>query len=307
VDYSVRIASGTARELVLRNPVIAASGTFGYGTEEGHLFDVQRLGAIVCKGPPLKPRYGNPQPRIAETPSGMLNAIGLENIGVEALIAEKAPVWAAWDVPVIVNIAGESIDEYARMAERLDGVPGISGIEVNISCPNVHAGGAEFGIHPDSAAAVTTAVREATGLPVIVKLTPNTSEIKAVAGAVESAGADALTLINTLKGMAIDIYARKPLLGNVTGGLSGPAVKPVALSMVYEVSKIVKIPVIGCGGICSGTDAMEFFMAGASAVQTGTAGFSKPTAPVSILEGIADFMKKKRIDRLSDVIGAARR
>ncbi len=305
MNLSVRIAPENPRGLTLKNPVMTASGTFGYGTEASHLIDVQKLGAIVCKGTTLKPRYGNPQPRIAETPSGMLNAIGLENIGADALIREKAPVWAGWEVPVIVNIAGESVDDYARLAEKLDVVAGVSGIEVNISCPNVHAGGAEFGVRPDTAAAITSAVRKATSLPLLVKLTPNTAEIKAIARAVAEAGADALTLINTLKGMAIDIYSRKPVLGNITGGLSGPAIKPVALYMVYEVSKIVSIPVIGCGGVSTAADALEFIIAGASAVQTGTAGFSNPPAPLEILAGIRDFMLEKRIASLDDIRGAA--
>jgi dihydroorotate dehydrogenase (NAD+) catalytic subunit len=285
---------------------MTASGTFGYGTETSHLFDIRKLGAIVCKGTFLEPRKGNPQPRIAETPSGILNAIGMEGIGIDALIRDKAPIWAGWDVPVIVNIAGETVEEYATIAERLDQVDGVSGIEVNISCPNIQAGGAEFGIRPDTAAAVTAAVRKATSLPVLVKLTPNTSELTAVAEAVAGEGADSLTLINTLKGMAIDIYSRKPVLGNITGGLSGPAIKPVALYMVHEVTKVVNIPVIGCGGISTATDTLEFIMAGATAVQTGTAGFSNPTAPVEILEGIEDFMNKKQINSLDEIIGAAR-
>ncbi|MFC1947271.1 dihydroorotate dehydrogenase [Chloroflexota bacterium] len=306
VDLSVSLAPNNPRGLLLKNPVMTASGTFGYGTENSHLFDIRKLGAIVCKGTFLEPRDGNPQPRIAETPSGMLNAIGMEGIGIDALIKEKAPVWAGWDVPVIVNIAGETVEEYARIAERLNQVDGVSGIEVNISCPNIQAGGAEFGIKPDTAAAVTSAVRKATSLPVLVKLTPNTSEITAVAEAVAGEGADALTLINTIKGMAIDIYSRKPVLGNITGGLSGPAVKPVALYIVYEVSKVVNIPVIGCGGISTAADALEFIMAGAAAVQTGTAGFSNPSAPVEILEGIEDFMTKKQITSIEEIIGAAR-
>lgn len=306
MDLSVRIAPGNPRSLLLKNPVMTASGTFGYGTEGTHLFDINELGAIVCKGTFMNPRQGNPQPRIAETPSGMLNAIGLEGIGIDAVIREKAPVWAEWEVPVIVNIAGETVEEYAAIAEKLDTVKGIGGIEVNISCPNVHTGGAEFGVHPETAVAVTRAVRKATSLPVIVKLTPNTSEIKAVAAAAAEAGADALTLINTLKGMAIDIYSRKPVLGNVTGGLSGPAIKPVALYMVYEVSRTVDIPVIGCGGIASATDALEFIMAGASAVQAGTAGFSDPYCHIEIIRGIETFMAEKGIENISDIIGAAR-
>jgi dihydroorotate dehydrogenase (NAD+) catalytic subunit len=307
VYLSVRIAPKNSRGLLLNNPVMTASGTFGYGTEDTHLVDIRKLGAIVCKGTFLEPRDGNPQPRIAETPSGMLNAVGMEGIGIDELIREKAPAWAGWEVPVIVNIAGETMDEYARIAEKLDGVDGVSGIEVNISCPNIQAGGAEFGISPDTAAAVTAAVRKATSLPLLVKLTPNTSEIIAVAEAAAAAGADALTLINTLKGMAIDIYSRKPVLGNITGGLSGPAIKPVALYMVYETSRAVDIPVIGSGGISSAADALEFIMAGATAVQVGTAGFSNPLTPVEILEGIEDFLNKKGIESIEEIIAAARR
>jgi dihydroorotate dehydrogenase (NAD+) catalytic subunit len=307
VNLSVQLAPKHPRGLMLANPVMTASGTFGYGTEYSHLFDIQKLGAIVCKGTTLKPRDGNPQPRLAETASGLLNSIGLENIGVNALIKEKAPIWAGWRLPVIVNIAGETVNDYARLAGQLEGVAGISGLEVNISCPNIKAGGAEFGAHPDSAAEVTTAVRKATSLPILVKLTPNTSDIAKVAVAVAEAGADALSLINTLKGMVIDIAKRQPLLGNITGGLSGPAIKPVALYMVYEVAGAVDIPIIGCGGITNASDAIEFIMAGASAVQVGTASFTNPRAPLDVLEGIEQFMKKEGIDTLTDLIGVARR
>jgi len=293
--------------LLLANPVMTASGTFGYGTEYCHLFDIQRLGAIVCKGTTLTPREGNPQPRLAETASGVLNSIGLQNIGVKALIKEKAPIWAGWRVPVIVNIAGETVADYARLAAELDGVAGISGIEVNISCPNVKAGGAEFGTDPQSAASVTSAVTAATSLPVVVKMTPNTSDIVRIATAVAEAGADAICLINTLKGMAIDISKRRPLLGNTTGGLSGPAIKPVALAMVYEVAGAVDLPVIGCGGITTGSDAIEFIMAGASAVQVGTARFTNPRAPLDVLEGIEQFMTGAGITKITEIIGAARR
>ena len=307
MNLSVQLAPKHPRGLLLANPVMTASGTFGYGTEYSHLFDIQKLGAIVCKGTTLKPREGNPQPRLAETASGLLNSIGLENIGVDALIKEKAPVWASWRVPVIVNIAGETVNDYAKVVGRLEGVAGISGLEVNISCPNLKAGGAEFGANPDSAAEVTTAVRKATSLPILVKLTPNTSDIAKVALAVAEAGADALSLINTLKGMVIDIAKRKPLLGNITGGLSGPAIKPVALYMVYEVAGAVDIPIIGCGGITTASDAIEFIMAGASAVQVGTASFSNPRAPLDVLEGIEQFMKKEKIDNITELIGVARR
>ena len=285
---------------------MTASGTFGYGTEYSHLFDIQKLGAIVCKGTTLEPRDGNPQPRLAETASGLLNSIGLQNIGVEAVIKEKAPIWAGWRVPVIVNIAGETTDDYTQLASKLDGVAGISAIEINISCPNIKAGGAEFGANPESAAEVTAAVKAATSLPILVKLTPNTSDIAKIAVAVAKAGADAISLINTLKGMAIDITKRRPLLGNITGGLSGPAIKPVALHMVYEVAGAVEVPVIGCGGITTASDAIEFIMAGASAIQVGTASFANPRAPLEVLEGIEQFMEKEGIKDIADLIGLAR-
>jgi len=307
VNLSVQLASKNEHGLLLANPIMTASGTFGYGTEYSHLFDIQRLGAIVCKGTTLEPRDGNAQPRIIETDGGLLNSIGLQNIGVEALISEKAPIWAKWQVPVIVNIAGETVDEYARLAEALDGVSGVSALEVNISCPNVKAGGAEFGASAESAARVTAAVRRSTSLPVLVKLTPNTSDIAEVAIAVAEAGADAISLINTLWGMAIDIDKRQPMLGNLTGGLSGPAIKPVALAMVYQVAGAVKLPVVGCGGIIKASDALEFIMAGASAVQVGTASFINTRAPLDILEGIEKFMIEKGIHDISQLIGAARR
>jgi dihydroorotate dehydrogenase (NAD+) catalytic subunit len=307
MKLSVQLAPNNRRGLALANPVMTASGTFGYGTEYHHLFDIQRLGAIVCKGTTLEPRDGNPQPRLVETASGLLNSIGLQNIGVNALIREKAPIWADWRVPVIVNIAGETIDDYARLAGKLDGVAGISALEVNISCPNIKAGGAEFGTNPRSAAEVTTAVRAATSLPVMVKLTPNTSDIVGIATAVAKAGADAISLINTLKGMAIDINRQRPLLGNFTGGLSGPAIKPVALHMVCEVARAVTIPVVGCGGITMASDAIEFLMAGASAVQVGTASFANPRAPLDVLEGLEHFMTREGIDGVTELIGKARR
>jgi len=307
VNLSTQLAPKHQKGLLLANPVMTASGTFGYGTEYSHMFDVQKLGAIVCKGTTLEPRDGNPQPRLAETAGGLLNSIGLQNIGVNALIKEKAPIWASWRVPVIVSIAGETVDDYTRLASQLDGVAGISGLEVNISCPNIKAGGAEFGANPDLAAEVTAAVRKATSQPMLVKLTPNTSDIAKVAVAVAEAGADAISLINTLKGMAIDINQRRPLLGNISGGLSGPAIKPVALYMVYEVAGAIDIPVIGCGGIATASDALEFIMAGASAVQVGTASFIDPRAPLDVLEGIEQFMEKEGIDNLTEVIGIARR
>jgi dihydroorotate dehydrogenase (NAD+) catalytic subunit len=306
MKLSVQLAPKNKRGLMLANPVMTASGTFGYSTEYSHLFDIQRLGAIVCKGTTLKPKEGNPQPRLAETPSGVLNSIGLQNIGVKALIKEKAPVWAGWRVPVIVNIVGETIEEYAKLAQELDGVAGISGLEVNIGCPNIKAGGAEFGANPDSAAEVTATAKAVTSLPVLVKLTPNTADIAEVARAVAKAGADAISLINTPRGMVIDIAQRRPLLGNIFGGLSGPAIKPIALYMVYTVAGAVKVPVIGVGGITTADDALEFIMAGASAIQVGTANFSNPRAPLDVLEGIEKFMKKEGVKDIAELIGAAR-
>ena len=307
MKLSVQLTPKHKPGLLLTNPVMTAAGTFGYGTEYSHLFDIQKLGAIVCKGTTLEPREGNLQPRLAETASGLLNSIGLQNIGVKALIKEKAPIWASWRVPVIVNIAGETVDDYAQLAHELDGVAGISGIEVNVSCPNIKAGGAEFGVNPESAARVTAAVRAATSLPVLVKLTPNTDEIAKIAVAVAEAGADAISLINTVRGMAIDTTTRRPLLGNKTGGLSGPAIKPIALSMVYEVAGAVELPIVGCGGITTGSDAIEFIMAGASAIQVGTANFANPRAPLDVLEGIEQFMQKEEIKDITELIGAARR
>lgn len=307
MNLSVQLAPKNKQGLLLANPVVTASGTCGYGTEEDYPFDIQRLGAFICKGTTLQARDGNIQPRIIETAAGMLNSIGLQNIGVDALIKEKTPIWAEWRVPVVVNIAGETVDEYARLATRLEGVAGVSALEVNISCPNVKAGGAEFGTRAETAAMVTTAVRKVTSLPLIVKLTPNTNDIAGVAVAVVTAGADTISLINTLKGMAIDIDKRRPLLGSVTGGLSGPAIKPVALAMVYEVAAAVDIPIIGCGGITSAGDAIEFLMAGASAVQIGTASLVGSGAPSDIVEGIEQFMVEEGIEDIKELIGAARR
>ena len=307
MKLSVQLAPKNKRGLMLANPVMTASGTFGWGTEYEHLFDIQRLGAIVAKGTTLKPREGNPQPRLAETPCGVLNAIGMQNIGVEAVIKEKAPIWAKWRVPVLINILGETVEEYAELAKRLDGVGGIRGIEVNIGCPNVKAGGAEFGADPKPAAEVTAAVRKATALPIIIKLTPNTSDIIGVAKAVVQAGADAISLINTLKGIAIDISLRKPLLGNISGGLSGPAIKPIALYMVYKVADAVQVPVVGIGGISTTVDALEFIMAGASAVQVGTANLTNPKAPLEVLEGIEEFMDKEGVKDINELIGTGRK
>jgi dihydroorotate dehydrogenase (NAD+) catalytic subunit len=284
---------------------MVASGIAGYGIEYAEIADMQKLGAIVCKGTTLMPKGGNAQPRLVETAGGLLNSIGWENIGVNALIREKAPVWAGWRVPVIVNVAGETIGEYVAVASRLEGVPGISGIELNISCPNVSTGGIEFGVDPELAARVASEVKAATTLPVIVKLSPNVTDIKEIALAVEEAGADAISLINTLRGMAIDIDQRKPCLGNVVGGLSGPAIKPVALYMVFEAARVVHIPVIGCGGIACAEDALEFIMAGATAVQIGTAILSNPQLGLDVLEGIESFMRQHGVQNLTELIGVA--
>ncbi|MGA2285590.1 MAG: dihydroorotate dehydrogenase [Dehalococcoidia bacterium] len=307
MNLAVELAPRRKPGLLLPNPVMTASGTLSNGLEAARIFDVNRLGAVVSKGTTLQPRAGNPQPRTAETPSGMLNTIGLQNVGVEALIHDVAPVWATWQVPVIVNIAGETVEEFEALASRLDGVPGVSGIEANVSCPNVAVGGMLFGQDAKQAAAVTDAVVRATTLPVIVKLTPNVTDIVAIAKAVVDAGADALCLINTLQAMAIDIRARRPVLSSVFGGLSGPAIKPVALRAVYQVAGAVDVPIVGCGGIRSGEDAIEFIMAGATAVQVGTATFSNPNAPIDVLEGIERFLTDAAISDVRGLVGAARR
>jgi len=304
-DLSVQLAPGNSRGLLLANPVMTASGTFGWGTEYEEVMDIQGLGAIICKGTTLEPRPGNAQPRLVETAGGVLNSIGMENTGIEAVIEDYAPVWARWSVPVIVNILGESAEEYAELARRLDGVDGIAGLEVNISCPNVNAGGIEFGSSPDAAAAATAAVRANTTLPVIVKLSPNVTDITLIARAVIEAGADAVSLINTLRGMAIDLQSRRPVPGNTGGGLSGPAIKPVALQMVYRVAQVATVPVIGCGGIATAGDALEFIMAGASAVQVGTANFTNPRASLDIIRGIENFMRKERFGSIAELTGAA--
>jgi dihydroorotate dehydrogenase (NAD+) catalytic subunit len=305
LKLGVQLAPSHSKGLLLANPIIMASGTFGYGTEYSELVDIQKLGAIVCKGTTLMPRHGNPQPRLVETSYGLLNSIGLENVGVDAVIKDKTPLWANWQVPVIVNIAGESIDEYVAVARKLEGVAGISAIELNISCPNISAGGIAFGANQELAARVTAAVKGVTSLPLIVKLGPNVSDIKEIALAVEEAGADAITLINTVRGLAIDIEKGKPCLGNIIGGFSGPAIKPIALYMVYEVASVAKVPVIGCGGIACANDALEFIMAGASAVQVGTANLTDPQIGITILEGMKGFMKDKGIANIAELVGIA--
>jgi dihydroorotate dehydrogenase (NAD+) catalytic subunit len=287
LDLSVDLGRG----LRLRSPVLAASGTFGYGFDAPQV-DRAVLGAIVTKGTTLRPRDGNAPNRIAETPSGMLNAIGLQNPGVDHVARVYAPVWASWDLPVIVNIAGDSVDEYVAVARRLAGVVGIAGLELNISCPNV-AKGLQFGVDPDLAAELTSAVRAVTRLPLIVKLTPNVTDIVKVARAVEDAGADAVSAINTYVGMAIDVRRRRPVLSRGSGGLSGPAIKPLALHAVWQVAATVRIPVIGLGGITTAIDALEFLLAGAAAVQLGTVNYVRPQAAREVHDGIAEYLEER--------------
>ena len=298
-DLRVNIGS-----LQLRNPVMTASGTFGYAREFENLLNLHRLGGVIVKGISLLPRAGNPPPRIVETSCGMLNAIGLQNVGVRRFIKEKMPYLRGIDVPVFVNILGDSVEEYREITERLADVEGIAGLEVNISCPNVKKGGVAFGNDPHMAAAATKAVKEASSVPVMVKLSPNVSDVTAVARAVEDSGADSVSLINTLIGMAIDLEQRKPVLANVIGGLSGPAVKPVALRMVYQVARAVKIPVIGIGGIDCTEDALEFLLAGASAIQVGTANFVNPRVSEEIVEGISGYVKQNKLTSIRELIGA---
>ena len=289
--------------LELKNPVMGASGTFGFGKEYEDFLDVNEIGAIVTKGVTPKPRAGNPGVRIAETPAGMLNCIGLENPGVDAFICDILPKIKKYNTAVIVNISASTVEEYAEMAWRLD-IDSVDAVEVNISCPNVKEGGIVFGTDPKAAAAVTRAVKTHTSKTVIVKLSPNVTDITVMAKAVEEAGADAISMINTLTGMVIDINTRKPLLGNITGGLSGPAVKPVAVRMVWQVAKAVKIPIIGMGGITCAEDAIEFMLAGATAVAVGAYNFVDPSALKVVADGIADYMKKHNIEDVNELIGA---
>jgi dihydroorotate dehydrogenase (NAD+) catalytic subunit len=291
--------------LKLKNPVMPASGTYGYGKEYLPFFTPDRLGAVVTKGVSLTPWPGNQTPRIYETPGGMLNAIGLQNPGVDQFIAEAIPFLRIYQTPVIVNIVGKTIEEYAQVAAILNEQPEVSGFELNISCPNIKEGGIAFGTDPTMAAAVTREVRKVTSKPLIVKLSPNVTDITAIALQVENAGADGLSLINTLQGMAIDIRRRKPVLANLIGGLSGPAVKPVAVRMVWQTFKKVKIPIIGIGGICTATDAIEFIMAGATAVGVGTGTFKDPMAPIKIIEGIREFLVEEGLANICELKGVA--
>jgi len=289
--------------LALKNPVMTASGTFGYGEEYSDYLDLNRLGAIIVKGLSLKQRDGNPPPRIIETASGMLNAVGLQNVGVRTFIDEKLPWLRRIDSAVVANIFGETIEDYANVAEILNDAEGVNALEVNISCPNVKRGGIAFGSDPALAGEVTRAVKDVSRLPVIVKLTPNVTDITEIARATETAGADALSLINTITGMSVDIEKRVPHLENVTGGLSGPAIKPVALRMVWEVVNAVSIPVIGVGGIMNARDALEFLIVGAKAVQVGTANFINPSVAADIIDDMRKYMSEKSINDINDLIG----
>ena len=286
----------------MQTPILTASGTFGFGEEFADFVDLSRLGGVMVKGTTLKPRRGNEGVRIAETPGGMLNCIGLENPGVEIFLKDTLPRISKYNMNVIVNISGGSVEDYAELAKLLD-VEGVAAIELNISCPNVKDGGIIFGTDPKAAAAVTQAAKNSTNKPVIVKLSPNVTDIKLMAKAVEDAGADCISLINTLIGMQIDINTWRPVLGNITGGLSGGAIKPVALRMVYEVAKVVKVPVIGMGGIRNFEDAIEFFLAGASAVAIGTANFSDPLITMKIIDELEKYLIDRNLKNISELIG----
>ena len=297
VNIGVNIAG-----IQMKTPVMTGSGTFGFGLEFADLLDLNKVGAIVVKGTTLLPCAGNKGTRIAETPAGMLNSIGLENPGLDSFIHDILPKLAVYETPVIVNIAGKTVEEYGQLASKLN-VPNIAGLEVNISCPNVKQGGIAFGTNPNTAAAVISQVKQYSKLPVIAKLSPNVTDIVEMAKAVEYAGADAISLINTLMGMAIDVKTWRPVLGNIVGGLSGPAVKPVALRMVWQVASAVKVPVIGMGGIMSAEDAIEFLLAGARAVSVGTANFINPRAVVEIAGGIEEYLNERSIENVIDIIG----
>ena len=301
VDLSVHI-----RGLHLRNPVLLASGTFGYGAEYAEWMDFTRVGGIVTKTITMEPRPGNPPPRTAETPSGMLNSIGLQNPGLRGFIAEKLPALRQVPTAVIVSIAGTSVDEFAHMADQLGGLPGVHALELNISSPNMKDGGMLFGCDPAAAQRVTAAVRRTSRATVIVKLTPNVTDIAEVAAAVEQGGADAVALINTLLGMAVDAGTRRPALGSITGGLSGPAIKPVALAMTWKVAGRIRIPILGMGGISTARDAVEFMIVGASAVQVGTANFINPTCALDIVAGIEAYCREAKVSRVGEIVGTLR-
>lgn len=292
------------RDLVIKNPVMTASGTFGYGTEYADFIDLNRLGGILVKGTTLHPREGNPYPRMAETPSGMLNAVGLQNKGVDYFCDHIYPTIRDYDTAMIVNVSGSRLEDYIETAEKINALDDIPAIELNISCPNVKEGGMAFGVTCAGAASVVRAVRQVYDKTLIVKLSPNVTDITEIARAVEVEGADSISMINTLLGMAIDAERRRPVLSTITGGLSGPAVKPIALRMVWQTAQVVKIPIIGMGGIASATDAIEFLLAGATAVEVGTYNFVDPTATIKIVEGIEDYMRKHGFSDIHQIIGA---
>jgi len=301
-DLSVEIAG-----LKLKNPVMTASGTFGFGEEYAELVDVSRLGAVVTKSVTLQPWQGNPPPRVYETPSGMLNAIGLQNPGLEAVIVEKLPALGEFGVPVIVSIAGEAVAEYVELVARLSESEYVSALELNVSCPNVKRGGMQFGVDAELTRELVTQVREATALPLITKLSPNVTDIVPIAQAAAAGGSDALALINTLLAMSIDVEAARPRLGNVTGGLSGPAIRPVAVRMVWEVAQAVDLPLIGMGGIMTASDALEFILAGATAVAVGTGTFVTPTTALEVIEGIEEYCTRHDVARIRELVGKAQR
>ena len=298
INLSVKIG-----KIKFQNPLLVASGTFGYGEEYAQLIDLNRLGGVITKSITLTPREGNPPPRTCETPSGMLNAIGLANVGVSRFVKEKLPFLRSLDTKIIVNVAGATLEEYVKVVKRLNRVKGIHMLEINISCPNVKQGGMQFGATEDSAYQVVKAIRENTSYRLMVKLSPNVNDITKIALAVQEAGCDAISLINTLVGMAIDSGTKKPLLCNITGGLSGPAIKPVALAMVWKVAQKVKVPVVGMGGIMNTKDALEFFLAGASMIQIGTANFVDPRTSIKIIDGLKDYCEKNEIKKIKKLTG----
>lgn len=299
VNLSVEIAG-----IKMRNPIMAASGTFGYGEEYRDYIPINRLGALITKGISLKPQAGNPPPRLVETTGGMLNAIGLQNIGVNALLEEKVSRLKKFGTPIIINIFGTTLKEYEEVARRLEGIRGIAGLEVNISCPNLKSGGISFGTDPREVFKVVSKVRKSSSRPILVKLSPNVTDITVIARSAEEAGADAISLINTLTGMAVDVETRAPKLGNITGGLSGPAIKPIALRMVWEVYNKVNIPIIGMGGIINAQDALEFIIVGASAVQIGTAHFLNPSVDLEVIAGLEKYLKDHCISSIRNLVGS---
>jgi dihydroorotate dehydrogenase (NAD+) catalytic subunit len=297
-DLSVKIG-----KVKFQNPVLVASGTFGYGEEYAQLIDLNKLGGLITKSITFSPREGNPPPRTCETPSGMLNAIGLANVGVNGFIKEKLPFLKKLDTRIIVNVAGSTVEEYVKVVKRLNRVKAIDILEINISCPNVKEGGMEFGSTEEGAYQIIKTIKENTSYPIMVKLSPNVTDITQIALAVQEAGCDAISLINTLVGMAIDSETRKPFLTNITGGLSGPAIKPVALAMVWKVAQKVKVPLVGMGGIMNTKDALEFILAGASMIQVGTANFVDPRTSIKIIEGLKDYCEKNRIKKIKELVG----